>query len=244
MQQQETQTYISKLPADIQQEIRAFSADAAIRAKISEAIEKAGKTLPDTMSSYAYFRNTELQNYIEQYPMIVAQILEKKFLKADLNAALRAALDSATVDFNKAKVLVLAGADANTKNLIGQTFLEFAVLPTRSSKAVIGNDKANDIVKILLSHGADPNVNFFDKSTPLYVAIFKKNKDLVKILLDAGANVYKKYKKGQFELESPLELVRDGEDFPDLNDPIRLMIEEAALKQTPETAPSASQYSQ
>lgn len=58
------------------------------------------------------------------------------------------------------------------------------------------------IVKALLKAGADPNIhsrtrdNMFDTKTPLIVAVLNGNKEIIKALLDAGANINDRTSKG------------------------------------------------
>lgn len=209
----------TQLPSEIRHEIKLYTEDAELRTKINQAFEKAGKTLQEILNE----TNMELYNYVKDYPLIAAEILKRKFTREDLTDALKAILDSRRIDLEVIRVLVLAGANPNIKNLDGKTALDLAFYPR-----VIRD--AKNLIKTLFSHGVNPNQFLTSGNTPLYNAVRAKDKELVQMLLELDANVYKKF----FRLESPLELVRDENYFPDKNDVIRVMIEEAALKQTPE----------
>ncbi|AXK60186.1 ankyrin repeat domain-containing protein [Candidatus Chromulinivorax destructor] len=90
-------------------------------------------------------------------------------------------------DNNKERVrmLIAAGADVNIKN-------EFDISPLYCAVA-INNDA--EIARMLIDAGADVNlkadVNFENEYglTPLYRAVSHNNKEIVKMLIDAGVNV-------------------------------------------------------
>ena len=48
-----------------------------------------------------------------------------------------------------------------------------------------------ELVKLILERGASPNTQTFKGKTPLYVASQNNHTDIVKLLLDAGADVNK-----------------------------------------------------
>lgn len=80
------------------------------------------------------------------------------------------------------KILLDAGADFNTRNVLGSTPLHWAAHFSRTP----------EMVKILLDAGADPNTRTYDfQSTPLHFAV-RNTKDqsigVVKVLLNAGAD--------------------------------------------------------
>lgn len=224
---EELRPYLMRLPIELRKEIKLFAEDAVLRTDISEAIEKAqgDGNLDDVFKMAGYKRSEKLRDYVEKYPFIVAHILEKKFPKEQLNGGLEGILDKTCVDLDQVKILVLAGANPNRRNLADQTAVQIALQSF--------SPKRRDLIKMLLLHGADPNAFFSYRATPLLRAVLGRDRELVQMLLEFGANVYKKFKNDQFEEHSPLELVREEGCF-DKNDPIRIMIEEAALKQMPD----------
>lgn len=213
MQQEKAQTYLELLPSEIREEIKLFAEDATLRALINEAIEK----------SYS-MRAGMLRPYIQQYPAIVAQILEKKFTKEYLSSTLIQILEGPRIDLNTVKVLLLAGANPNAKNLEGKSALELA---TKSF-----SPNTNEVIKMLLAYGADPNTYFSNNVTPLFYAALNGETEQVQMLLEAGAKVHKKFTSDQLQGQSALELVQ-AEDYWE-NNPIRATIEEAAIRQIAE----------
>jgi ankyrin repeat protein len=71
------------------------------------------------------------------------------------------------------------GADINAQDITGATPLHYAVWHNE------------DLVEILLNHGADPNVATLPsrgKYTPLHFAADIRKKSAIKVLLDKGAD--------------------------------------------------------
>ncbi|MBN1974174.1 MAG: ankyrin repeat domain-containing protein [Sedimentisphaerales bacterium] len=80
-------------------------------------------------------------------------------------------------NMEKVKEFLDKGADVNEYEN-GDTPLLIAV-----------NNDSNDIAKLLLEHGADPNIGDEGSYTPLYYAIWNSNKDMVNLLISKGAKV-------------------------------------------------------
>ncbi len=78
-----------------------------------------------------------------------------------------------------AKLLLGNGADVNLKSESGRTALLYMAEY---------NDFYGAVAKVLLDNGADVDSQCFLGRTPLWYATRKSNSDLVKVLLENGAN--------------------------------------------------------
>ena len=76
--------------------------------------------------------------------------------------------------------LLAAGADANAKTNDGSSAL-YLVAGCRDLKV------SASVAESLLKYGAHPDESTTAGNTPLLVAVFRNNRDLVKVLLQAGA---------------------------------------------------------
>ncbi len=131
-------------------------------------------------------------------------------------------------DYSKAieiaKILIDAGIDINAKDKEGRTVL-FEITHTKD---------AVPYIKLLLDHGADPKIIANDGTTVLFEVTNKEDygpecsTEIVKMLINAGADVDVKNKKGQTYLEAADEGCRkaiasaldsdDSEDSEDSDD--------------------------
>src|SRR5437764_7242684 len=103
-----------------------------------------------------------------------------------LHAAARAA------DAERVKALLAAGVPANHRDPLGGTALHDAAW-----------SGCYPCVAALLEHGADPNARHTEAgSTPLHYAIVTHHTDIVKLLLDRGAEFRAAHRSGA----SPLHL--------------------------------------
>jgi len=82
------------------------------------------------------------------------------------------------------KLLLKKGADPNKKNSEGDTPIS-AVITWTSPDSPPSDPK---LIKLLIKYGADPNILICGKS-PLYLAIQKRNIQMIKYLLEGGANL-------------------------------------------------------
>lgn len=96
-----------------------------------------------------------------------------------------------------ADILLEHGADINKKSK-GVAPLHFAAKISKNEKPIL--------LKYLLEKGADPNIRDFQGSTPLFVANFAGNKDVIDVLIKFGADpnirnnkgiLYKDFKTGE-----------------------------------------------
>lgn len=106
-----------------------------------------------------------------------------------MNAALNGNIEGA-------KILLGAGADPNLNATDGNTALTFAmptgrqigaVRPSRpkSAPSFVGPQA---MMETLLKGGANPNIRIYDNLTPLMIAAGRGLRDIVKTLLDHGAD--------------------------------------------------------
>ena len=85
------------------------------------------------------------------------------------------------------EILLDHGADPHAKNLNGETPIASAVLIPLTNSTVEENNLRT--VKALLERGADVNTRFLRGFTPLMRAAIVGNPDMVRLLLDNGADV-------------------------------------------------------
>lgn len=98
-------------------------------------------------------------------------------------------------DFPRAKQIIEAGADLNSKNERGLTALHIAAKWNDALKdnAVTGK---YEIAKILIQKGADVNAVDNERKTPLHWAAEQQNLEFVKLLAVNGAHIHTKDKYG------------------------------------------------
>jgi ankyrin repeat protein len=86
------------------------------------------------------------------------------------------------------RTLLEIGADPNLEHHAGFPPLIAALLCSRSDPGTPGRPDVVDIMKLLLSFGADPHQRGVNDYTPLHMAMSERNMPAVKLLLDAGAD--------------------------------------------------------
>jgi ankyrin repeat protein len=185
------------------------------------------------------FRSSQLSNTGRSQRIRSATILSEviilaaavffliKVIGPPLNAALRLQYRSA------AKTLINLGANVHKKDVYGATPLWWAVhrvdldmatlLLDKGAKldkevASLGLrnavlDKNPDMLRFLLSRGADPN-SIYMGATPLVYACQQKNMTMIRILLDSGGdiNFKSKYPNMPYDGKSPLDIAYGGGD--------------------------------
>jgi ankyrin repeat protein len=102
--------------------------------------------------------------------------------------------------FDVAEYLLKAGAIVNSKSRNG---LQAAPI---QSAAAGGHRK---IVKLLLEHGADPNIREANGFTPLHAAAQNGDEELIRTLLFGGADMTVKSNNGKTALDLALEAGHD-----------------------------------
>ncbi len=161
--------------------------------------------------------------------LVAASFLLIKVIGPPLNAALRLQYRGA------AKTLINLGADVHKKDVYGATPLWWAVHRVDSEMAKLLLDKGArldkkvaslglqraiednnpDMLRLLLSRGADPNSTYMG-ATPLVYACQRKNVTLIRILLDSGADVNfkrgSKYPTTPWDGKSALDIACEGGD--------------------------------
>ncbi|HWA32739.1 MAG TPA: ankyrin repeat domain-containing protein [Cyclobacteriaceae bacterium] len=161
-----------------------------------------------------YFRNNELSSYIlsvrrpaDIYEGAIAGDLDsvKKFLSVDSATLNKHSADGFTAlgfacFFDRpvvAKYLLAEGADPNIPSNNS-----FKVAPLHSSVAA----KSSDITRMLLEHGAKPNVMQQNDVTPLHEAAHNNSPVIAKMLLAAGADKTLKSTDGKTAMDYANEI--------------------------------------
>lgn len=99
-------------------------------------------------------------------------------------------------DFEVLKALIAHGANVKTRQRGGEfTPLHFLAYTAHDHK------HWREETELLLAHGAEINARDNEGSTPLFWAAWQGNKELVKLLLDKGADVSLKGKENMTVLE-------------------------------------------
>jgi ankyrin repeat protein len=141
-------------------------------------------------------------------------------------------LASSFLGLNLVRLFLDRGANANAEDSWGRTPLRR--VPEARFYSFAGKDRV-DAARLLMGHGAD--VNTRDKSyhlTPLHLASYQLELNLVRLFLDHGANVNAKDNQGQ----TPLHRVLEEEDYLD-EDTVgitQLLLEHGANANTPNDA--------
>jgi uncharacterized protein len=138
--------------------------------------------------------------------------IDAAFLKGDLTA-LRAAVDEPGIVPNGPMPLAIGscleyaifysplpfirtlleiGADPSPVNHAGFPPLIAALSCSRSHPGSSARPDVDDMIRLLLTFGADPNQRGINDYTPLHMAVSERNLSAVQILLDAGADSFLK----------------------------------------------------
>ena len=119
-------------------------------------------------------------------------------------------LTKANMDFeffpgkvDKVKKLIEGGADVNALSEADQTALHFACRDRDRIENVV------EFVNFLIDKGANVNAGTISESTPLIMAAREGSLDLVKILVEAGADVNLENDDGDSPMKIALETADD-----------------------------------
>ena len=104
------------------------------------------------------------------------------------------------------RTLLEIGADPNPPVDDGFPPLVAALCTTRDTAGGTRRTDVDDIMRLLLSFGADPNRRGINDYTPLHMAVAERNPLAVQILLDAGADPDLRTRID--ECETPLEMAQ------------------------------------
>jgi ankyrin repeat protein len=102
-------------------------------------------------------------------------------------------------ELNVARMLLDHQADVNAQNADGQA-------PLHLLSATQDEEIGLDLARLLLQRGANVNERDKDNATPLHLASYYKNHEIVRVLLDHGADTTMENDRG----ESPLQLIIRG----------------------------------
>ena len=86
------------------------------------------------------------------------------------------------------RTLLEAGADPNIPVADGIPPLIAAIVKTRHVPGSMKRDDVDEVIRLLLKHGADPNQRGINDYTALHMAVAERNALAVQILLDGGAD--------------------------------------------------------
>jgi ankyrin repeat protein len=171
---------------------------------------------------------TALHKTIDRHDKVATEVVQ--FLLdngADVNAQrddLRTPLHLAlnVGELNVAQLLLERQADVNARNDDGQTPLH---LLTRG-EVPLDKEDGFDLVKLLLKRGANVNEGDKDKATPLHLASYYKRLEIVRLLLDHGADTTMENARS----ETPIQTVLKGNSnsHGDGVDVARLLVEHRA----------------
>ena len=104
------------------------------------------------------------------------------------------------------RTLLEIGADPNAPVDDGFPPLIAALSCTRDVQGAKRRPDVDDILRLLLASGADPNQRGLNDYTPLHMAVAERNTFAVQILLDGGANADVRTRID--ECETPLEMAQ------------------------------------
>jgi uncharacterized protein len=104
------------------------------------------------------------------------------------------------------RTLLEIGADPNAPVDDGFPPLIAALCCTREIPGAVRRSDVDDVIRLLLAHGADPNQRGINDYTPLHMAVAEGNLMAIQRLLDTGADPELRTRVD--ECETPLEMAR------------------------------------
>ena len=118
------------------------------------------------------------------------------------NNALNIAIDNMGYYKEMIPLLLEAGADPNTKAGAGRTAQKNSTVVSKMISLTLNNKSEEEyqIIEMFLSRGADPNITL-----PLMAAAYKGDVQLVKLLLEYGANPNLKDNQGRTALDMAIK---------------------------------------
>ncbi len=181
-------------------------------AKLLVAKAPPKSSLEDKLAHYFKYGNWDaIKNLIAEHPDLI------QVTTSEGDTPLHFAAEKSE---DLTKFLLDNGADVNSKNKYGETPL-FEVVDQK-------------IAEMLLAKGAEINKEGRDGETPLFNAVYRGNKELVKILLDHGAQVnVQKKNNGETPLHMVIRQMPPGFDLSpqktkDFEKVVKLLLEHGA----------------
>jgi hypothetical protein len=108
--------------------------------------------------------------------------------------------------FSFIRELLEAGADPNGPADDGFPPLIAALTKTRERPGAMTRDDVDEVIRLLLKFGADPNQRGFNDWTALHMAVAERNAAAIQILLDGGADPSLRTRIDDYD--TPLEMAQ------------------------------------
>ncbi len=162
-------------------------------------VNNAGAYTGSALAGAARNGHTEIVKLLLAAGADVNQVAEVEGDSALMQAAAQGCTESV-------KLLLAAGADVNATDEEGRSALIQAARPYGPGPDYVGCQDKNGVAKELIAAGANVNIKTKEGQTPLFYATYTGNTEMVKWLLENGADV-----NARFDGETPLQRAQEEE---------------------------------